>query len=366
MCRPSFTQEELSNILHLHDYHLVCDIGTGCYGTVFLCISDRDQEQYAVKVGNEKATLQELQVLQSIWHPNIIYIYETFVESGCTFIVLEYCPGGTIADVLADGPMPRSQLFVVAEQLVNALRVCHSAKIAHGDIKPQNIFMNKCGRAKLADFGLAKVHEGDLSVQFKGSLGYLAPEVLRHDAFDPFKADVWSLGVTFYCMAAGKLPWPEQLKQAQFHDYICGGLAQVDPAVPPEFAAILQTMIVGDPASRVSADQINTVLLHQTALHSASFNKTKSRHGRTWSLDMSKIKMSASCLTGERLAEVNLVERASQAASTPEIVTEPEEAMIVKRVTSLQITQEKQPGRVGLDFQLRAARHFLKRGATKS
>jgi serine/threonine protein kinase len=366
MSRPPFTQEHLAHIFQLHDYHLVSDIGAGANGSVFLCVSSRDQEHYAIKVGNEKATLQELEALQSIWHPNIIYIYETFVERGCTFIVLEYCPGGTLADVLMHGPMPRNQLFLIALQLVNALRTCHGAKIAHGDIKPQNIFMNKSGRAKLADFGLAKVHEGDLSVQFKGSLAYLAPEVIRHDAFDPFKADVWSLGVTFYAMAAGKLPWPEQIKQAQFHDYICGGLREIDPIVPPEFAAILQSMIVGDPVRRVSADEINTNVLQAATRPQGAVNRSRSRIGRIGIPDMSAIKVSSSYLSDEMLREVELTEGAvPTGASSPMIVTGDDEGRPVKRVTSLNFACEKGQGG-GLEFQMRAARHFLKRGAAKS
>jgi serine/threonine protein kinase len=118
----------------------------------------------------------------SIWHPNIIYIYEPFVEINLRR--LEYCPRGTIADHVANGPLPNQQLYRISEQLINALRACHATKIAHGDINQHNIFLSKHGRAKLVDFGLAIIHETDPSCQFKGSIGYLAPEVLRHDAFD--------------------------------------------------------------------------------------------------------------------------------------------------------------------------------------
>jgi serine/threonine protein kinase len=73
-----------------------------------------------VKVGREKASVQELQALQAIWHPNIISVDETFVESGLTFIVLEYCPSGAVSDLLLNGPLSPDQLSGTTHQIVSA------------------------------------------------------------------------------------------------------------------------------------------------------------------------------------------------------------------------------------------------------
>jgi serine/threonine protein kinase len=252
-----FDVQPILPALAAHGYDYIADIGSGAQGVVYLCISRRDQREYAVKVGRTTVTAPELEILKSVCHPNVIYIYETFVESGYLFMVLEYCPGGSIADLALAGPIPCDLLYTFTEQVFHALQACHDAKIAHGDLKPQNILMNNNGRAKLVDFGLAQVHQGDLSIQFKGSFAYLAPEVVRQDPFDPFKADVWSLGVTLYGMAAGKLPWPENLPRSAFQEYISQGLREVDPVIPPDFANLLRHMIVADPAERPSLDQID-------------------------------------------------------------------------------------------------------------
>jgi serine/threonine protein kinase len=164
---------------------------------------------------------------------------------------------------------------------------------------------------------------------------------------------VWSLGVTLYAMAAGKLPWPEQLKQAQFHDHIRGGLRDVDPAVPPEFAEILHAMIVGDPLRRAAVDQLSTAALQQPTRRCTSFSRGKV--ARAWVGDMSGIKVSSSCLTRDLLAQAQL------AAPPPSAVCAvaepaPEEEPVVKRTP----TGMAEKLHSGLDFQMRATRHFLK------
>jgi serine/threonine protein kinase len=260
----------LADILSLHGYNLVRHINTGSQGSVYLCRSHRDSLEYAVKVGKNRATIQELEALKTVWAPNVIYIYETFVEHGLTFIVLEYCPGGSLADLLRAGPVPRERLLAMCEQLTNALRACHSANMAHGDIKPHNVLIDKHGRVKLADFGLAQVHENCASTQFKGSLAYIAPEVLLGEVFDPFRADIWSLGVTFYEMATGKLPWAENLRPDEFYDHIIGGIRTIDPTVPKALADLMRMMVVADPAGRIRLDQIDVTMFRMVVVRRVS------------------------------------------------------------------------------------------------
>jgi serine/threonine protein kinase len=164
-------------------------------------------------------------------------------------MVLEYCPGGSLFDMISDGPIPMARLWPLGKQVLDALIACHQHGIAHLDIKPQNILLDKFGRAKLCDFGLARrVEIGRLTQQFKGSVAFLAPEILRKQHYDPFKADVWSLGVTFYVCASGHLPWPT--KAAEFFAGVSRGLSEVDDDIPPDFGDVLKRMIVPDPSAR--------------------------------------------------------------------------------------------------------------------
>jgi serine/threonine protein kinase len=178
----------------------------------------------------------------------VINVYETFVESNFRFIVLEYCPGGSLHDMLSEGPVPMDVLIPYGQQIVGALRACHSHGVAHLDIKPQNILIDKHGRAKLCDFGLALLDRGGFVKQFKGSVAFLAPEVLRHVDYDPFRADVWSLGVTLFVLATGHLPWPETPKE--FFAGVVKGLGEVDENLPVGFLGLLRRMIVPEPNDR--------------------------------------------------------------------------------------------------------------------
>jgi serine/threonine protein kinase len=199
--------------------------------------------------------LQELQALRSLWNPNVIYLYESFVECGVSFLIFEYCPGGSLADKIKHKPIPRNELDPICCQLISALRACHAQHIAHLDIKPENILIDKNGRVKLADFGTSQIINGGLSCQFKGSPAFLAPEILRGQPYNPFKADVWSLGVTLYGLAAGTLPWAGSLEE--YLAQAAHGLGQVDPIIPKKLVKLLKLMIRPNPAERVSLNQID-------------------------------------------------------------------------------------------------------------
>jgi serine/threonine protein kinase len=238
------------SILSSHGYEYISEIGVGGQAVVYLCRNERDLELYAVKImrATDSASVPaELRALQSVWNPHVINVYDSYIESDFRFLTLEYCPGGSLFDMLSEGPLPMDVLWPLAKQIVGALNACHTHGVAHLDIKPQNILIDKHGRAKLCDFGIAVM--GEHSNQFKGSIAFLAPEILRRmDYYDPFKADVWSLGVTLHVLATGKLPWPENLKE--FFEAVAKGLGQVDARVPDDFVALLRKMIVPDPAER--------------------------------------------------------------------------------------------------------------------
>jgi serine/threonine protein kinase len=248
---------EVATILDRHGYDFISPLNHGSQGSVYLCRCRRDSVEYAVKLSCAASIFHEFEVLKSTCNVNIIYMYDSFVESDYRFIVLEYCSGGSLADKLAAGPLSQDELCSYCAQLVSALRACHAVRVAHSDLKPQNVLISRQGRLKLADFGLASIHESQTSSQFKGSLAYVAPEVLRHKAFDPFKADVWSLGVTFYVMATGRLPWPENLRPHEFYDCIVQGLPAFSDAIPRELAILLPKMVVADPNARLKIDQVD-------------------------------------------------------------------------------------------------------------
>jgi serine/threonine protein kinase len=268
------TQHEfLSRTLHDHDYALLHLIGRGGNGEVYLARHCRTKEYYAVKVTGGTNRAQELQALQSIWHPHIVYLYEAFTVNDLLFLVFEYCPGGCLALKVQGCPIPRSDLFPICRQLISAVKACHAQRLAHLDIKPGNVLIDKHGRVKLADFGLSQMIQGDLSGQFKGTPIYLPPEILQKRPYDPFKADIWSLGVTLYCLAVGQKPWTDLplVFRRPLEE-----LGEIDPCVPKRLASLLRKMIRLDPDERIGIDQIDLTVFEGRPVRSIIRNSGRS------------------------------------------------------------------------------------------
>jgi serine/threonine protein kinase len=193
----------------------------------------------------------EVSALSVLLHPNVIQFFNFFHSESFLYIVLEHCPGGSVRDLIVrQGPIPFPQLQPFASQLVSALHFCHGKNIAHRDIKPSNILIDKYGRAKLADFGLALlIIRCEFISSHVGSLAYIAPELIRGQPFDPLRTDIWALGVTFYEMATGMLPWESGNTEGMKEEIIEGRFAS-PPNVPDDFVQAIAQMLNVDPQMR--------------------------------------------------------------------------------------------------------------------
>lgn len=214
--------EKIKEAFVQHEYSFISQIGKGGFSVVFLAQSMKYRQNFVIKVVNNKnpdETESEIKALIKLDHPNIISIFEYFTDDKFIYIVLEYCPGGTLEKYIKqNGPLPKTLLYQVCAHLLSALNLCHSLHIAHRDIKPANILIDQYGRPKLADFGLSsEFFNGENTTNFGGSRLYMAPEIIQKKAYDAFKADIWALGVSFYQMASGSTPWPtENLNEIEF------------------------------------------------------------------------------------------------------------------------------------------------------
>jgi serine/threonine protein kinase len=254
-CELPIPESRLVEILSARGYSLQGELGAGGQAVVKLCKSVRDEQQYAVKItAVSPGCVREVESLKQVYSPYIINIYEAFIDDGCFFQVLEYCSGGSLYTIAKGRGLPAQQALLYCGQLVRGLQACHARGVAHLDIKPQNALIDRYGRAKLADFGLSQATATDPAVAPRGSLFYMAPEVLAGQPFDPLKADIWSLGVTFYFIHRGKLPWPKN--QTELLRIISAGFDQNDPEIPVNLGPLLRRMINASPGIRPSADEI--------------------------------------------------------------------------------------------------------------
>ena len=258
--------KHLIAILREHGYEFVKEIGRGSYGvcsivtsvkykTNFVCKSfhfSKDEGNYE-KLSN--SFKHETEALCSLTHPNVVHIYDYFQQSHYLCLIIEYCPGGSLLPP-TNKKINHELLLKYIPQLVSALAYIHSQHIAHLDIKPANILIDAWKRPKLADFGLASFCDpnGKLT-NFRGSFIYTAPELFSRAPYDPFKADIWSFGVTIYVLATGQLPFAAK-DPSMLLKLIKIGYTTPSPKIPHIITGIITKCLQENPDLRPTADEL--------------------------------------------------------------------------------------------------------------
>lgn len=251
--------EEIKQTLLENGYIYMDIIGSGSFSEVYLCQNEKYNHFFAIKRVTKKDKVKvaenEIDALISLIHPSIVKLYQTFTDTNCQYLVMEYCPKGTIKEMKK---MNREKFIFYAKQLVEVLKYCHSQKVAHRDIKPDNIFIDMYNHAKLGDFGFADKFNINLLTSEKcGSAMFCSPEIFTNTEFDPFKADIWALGVTFYSMITGHLPFPncdiDTLKNLITYGQID---FLKDSDVDPQIQFLIMKMTTKNPMFRPSAEQL--------------------------------------------------------------------------------------------------------------
>ncbi len=245
-------------------YEIVRVLGSGATGTVYLG-TDPEGAQRALKV--LPATLRddssifarfriEIDVLQSLNHANIVKTYEVSQESGQRFYVMEYLPGGSLADRIKRlGALPMHDALDITVSLCSALEHAHTAGVVHRDVKPANILFDENGRAKLVDFGIAKLAQTNgvtATRQVMGTVEYMSPEQAAGAGIDS-RSDIYSLGIVLYEMLTGRVPFRGQSVAAVLknHQYAMPESPQAwNDSIPPWLNQLVLSMIEKEPDRR--------------------------------------------------------------------------------------------------------------------
>ena len=218
--------EELAQ--HFPQFEIVEMLGKGGMGAVYKARQPKLDRYVALKillpdVGKDPAFaerfMREARALAKLNHPSIVAVYEFGEVDGLYYFVMEYVDGVNLRQTIESSGLTPPEALAIVPQICDALQFAHDEGVVHRDIKPENILIDKRGRVKIADFGLAKllgVDAEDSSVekpftltgthQVMGTLQYMAPEQMKGSSAVDHRADIYSLGVVFYEMLTGELP----------------------------------------------------------------------------------------------------------------------------------------------------------------
>ncbi|MDH4240518.1 MAG: bifunctional serine/threonine protein kinase/MFS transporter [Phycisphaerae bacterium] len=198
-------------------------LGQGGMGAVYKARQKQLDRVVALKilppeVGETEAFAErftrEARSLARLNHPRIVTVFDFgHTEDGLYYFVMEYVDGTDLRHVIQAGELEPSEALAIVPQICDALQFAHEEGIVHRDIKPENILIDKKGRVKIADFGLAKLLDKP-ATEFTltaaghkmGTPHYMAPEQIEHPGQVDHRADIYSLGVVFYEMLTGELP----------------------------------------------------------------------------------------------------------------------------------------------------------------
>ncbi len=256
-------------------YRIECELGKGGMGVVYRAHDDRLRRDVALKVlpseiashaERRARVLAEARAAAALNHPGITTIYEVGEEDGQVFIVMELVSGKTLRALSSEGPVEPRALARLGAEVAEALAAAHAQGVVHGDIKPENIIMQPDGRVKLLDFGIARqmaaetltltrslsAHPWLPDSQIAGTLAYMAPEVLCGQLTDA-RADLFSLGVVLYELAARRRPFPGPTTTAltaQILNEAPPALNATGTIVPAELARIVHKLLEKNPDSR--------------------------------------------------------------------------------------------------------------------
>lgn len=199
-------------------YHIIDKIGEGGMGAVWKAEDTSLGRLVALKTlsphlaTNEEARerfVREARAASSLNHPNITVVHELVRDDDSHLICMEYVEGKTIRDMLESGRISVKKAVSITLQVAEALEAAHRQQILHRDIKSANIMVTMEGRVKVMDFGLAHLGERSQLTRtgtMMGTLAYTCPEQIAGRPYDA-RSEIWSLGVVFYEMLAGHLPF---------------------------------------------------------------------------------------------------------------------------------------------------------------
>ncbi|MDB4953243.1 MAG: serine/threonine protein kinase [Myxococcales bacterium] len=243
-------------------YEVIKTIGKGAMGVVYKArdplldrvvavktIMSPQQQGRRVRSAFLERFQREAKAAAKMSHPAIVTIFDVGLDedSGAPFMVLEYLPGESLADRLDRVRLPLARCVQIGLDLSSALAFAHRQRIVHRDVKPANVLHAGDNRWKLADFGIARLPDSDLTQVgiFMGTPGYSPPEAIREGRYTP-QADVFAWGAVMYELMSGRIPY-EGPDTKTTNGYVVQGNAppptRHDPSIPEPLSTVAMTAL---------------------------------------------------------------------------------------------------------------------------
>jgi hypothetical protein len=243
--------------LFTHDrYHLLERLGGGSEGTVFRAHDPRLNRDVAIKIPtfDPDRLLREARLLARLEHPNILKVFDSGHDArGTPYIVVELMAQPSLEGCAAATPggrVPAKRVIAWTTQIAAALHELHLAGLAHRDVKPDNILVDRTGNAVLADLGIAIEVSSQSAGLSAGSPAYKSPEQVRGEPLD-LRSDVHALAVVVHRLLCGRLPLTDPSDADLTRREILAGLdRRVSPGVPPRLRPPLTKALSLSPADR--------------------------------------------------------------------------------------------------------------------
>lgn len=258
-------------------YIIKQELGRGGMATVYLAQDPRFGRDVAIKVlshlsQDPKARgrfEREARTIAGLEHRAIVPVYDFGEENDQLFLVMRLMPGGSLADRIQQGPIPLAETVAILERIAAALDYAHRQGIVHRDLKPGNILFDQHNAAFLADFGIAKLLEAQMTFtgsSIVGTPAYISPEQVQGDKAIDGRADIYALGAILFEMLTGKIPYDAPTPYAVFMKHVNAPpphLAEVDANLPSHVQGVIDRAMAKNPDDRFeTAGELVAALLN--------------------------------------------------------------------------------------------------------
>lgn len=252
------------------EYKVLREIGAGTAGVVYEALDETLSRSVAIKMLKPELSRdseqvarfrRELEAVGLVDHPAVMRIYAAGRNDDYFFYVTDFLPGPTLADVIDDGLRPYAELKPWLTRIAEAVAAVHHAEVVHRDLKPNNILLDRSREPVVVDFGIS-AKRGRVPAAEQGAVMgtflYMPLEAMQQNATPTYEWDVFSLGVTFYELLSGRMPFPAKSFPELVQKLEAGKVAPLRCADKPPTAlrTLITDMLAKDPTERPTALEV--------------------------------------------------------------------------------------------------------------